>query len=107
MIFEQKGERPAPHGTQVSVGTVLMLKAVEELLQNPIDFESARRAATTYDQAAWEEKMHEAYGPAAPGVIALEEKAKKNEIQGRLARIDALEKNWDAIEALLKGLPSS
>ena len=107
MIFEQKGERPAPHGTQVSVGTVLVLKAVEELLKNPIDFEAARRAAATYDQVAWEEKMHEAYGPAAPGVIALEEKAKKNEIQGRLARIDALEKNWNAIEALLKGLPSS
>lgn len=107
MIFEQKGERPAPHGTQVSVGTVLVLKAVEELLKNKIDFEAARKAAVTYDQAAWEAKMHEAYGPAAQGVIDMEAKAKKNEIQGRLARIDALEKNWDAIEVLLKGLPSS
>jgi type I restriction-modification system DNA methylase subunit len=31
-----------------------VLKAVEELLKNPIDFEAARRAAVTYDQAAWE-----------------------------------------------------
>ena len=51
--------------------------------------------------------MHEAYGPAAQRVIDMEVKAKKNDIEGRLARIDALEKNWDAIEALLKGLPSS
>ena len=60
-----------------------------------------------YDQAAWEADMHKAYGPAAQGVIDMEAKAKKNEINGRLARIDALEKNWDAIEALLKALPSS
>ena len=68
-VFAQRGERPVPHGTQVSVGTVLVLKAVEELLKRDVDFEAARKAAVAYDQAAWETKMHEAYGPAAPGVI--------------------------------------
>lgn len=29
MMFEQRGERPVPHGTQVSVGTVLILQLVE------------------------------------------------------------------------------
>ena len=38
--------------------------------------EAARKAAVTYDQAAWEAKMHEAYGPAAQGVIDMEVKAK-------------------------------
>ena len=32
MMFEQRHERPVPHGTQVSVGTVLVLKLVEALL---------------------------------------------------------------------------
>lgn len=106
-IFAQRGERPVPHGTQVSVGTVLVLKAVEELLKNPVDFQKARAAAAAYDAAAWEQDMHKAYGPAAPGVIAMEQKAQKNEPQARLARIDAMEQNWEAIEALLKNLPSS
>jgi glycerol-1-phosphate dehydrogenase [NAD(P)+] len=37
----------------------------------------------------------------------MEKKALKNETSARLARIDAMEQNWPAIEALLKDLPSS
>lgn len=106
-IFAQRGERPVPHGTQVSVGTVLVLKAVEELLTRKVDFDKARAAAKAYDQATWEETMHRAYGPAAPGVIEMEHKAQKNEVNGRLTRIDAMEQNWVQIEALLRELPSS
>lgn len=106
-VLPQRGIQPASHGTQVSVGTVLILKAVEELLNTPVDFEKARAAARSYDQAAWEQTMHRVYGPAAPGVISIEHKEKKNECAGRLARIDAIEANWQRIEALLKALPSS
>ena len=106
-VFAQRGERPVPHGTQVSVGTVLVLKAVEELLKRDVDFEAARKAAVAYDQAAWETKMHEAYGPAAPGVIEMEAKAKKNEPNARIERINAMEAHWNEITALLKALPSS
>lgn len=106
-VFAQRGERPVPHGTQVSVGTVLVLKAVEELLKTGVDFDKARKAAVAYDQAAWEEQMRQAYGPAAPGVIEMEAKAQKNEPNGRIARINAMEAHWDEIVALLKDLPSS
>ena len=39
MIFEQTGKRPVPHGTQVGVGTVLILKLVEALRKTPVDFD--------------------------------------------------------------------
>ena len=107
MMFEQAGKRPAPHGTQVGVGTVLILKLVEALRATKVDFEAARAAAKAYDQAAWEQEIHAAYGPAAPGVIEMEAKAKKNETQARLERIDAMEANWEQIDALLAALPSS
>ena len=107
MMFEQAGKRAVPHGTQVSVGTVLILKLVEALKAMDIDFNTAREAAKAYDQAAWEEAIHAAYGPAAPGVIEMEAKAKKNETTARLARIDSMEQNWDGILALLNELPSS
>jgi len=107
MMFEQAGKRPVPHGTQVGVGTVLMLKLVEALRARTVDFEAARAAALGYDQAAWEENIRAAYGPAAQGVIDMEVKAKKNETSARLARIDSMERNWAEITALLEALPAS
>ena len=106
-IFGQRGQRPAPHGTQVGVGTVLILKAAEILLSRPVDFDAARAAALRYDPTAWESAMETAYGPAAPGIIELEHTAHKNDTAGRLARLDAMEQNWPTIEALLRTLPAS
>ena len=107
MLFEQQGRRPAPHGTQVSVGTVLVLKLVEALRRTQVDFDAARAAARAYDPAAWEREIRRAYGPAAEGILALEETARKNDPEGRLRRIDAMEAHWEEIDALLAALPSS
>ena len=65
MMFEQQGKRPVPHGTQVGVGTVLILKLVEELLKTDVDFAAARKSAENYDRTAWENNIRVAYGPAA------------------------------------------
>lgn len=107
MIFEQEGKKPVPHGTQVGVGTVLILKLVEKLLKLDVDFNAARAAAETYDPAAWEEEIRMAYGPAAQGVIDMEAAAQKNETKTRLSRIDAMEAHWEEICALLDALPAS
>ncbi|MGI5936137.1 MAG: sn-glycerol-1-phosphate dehydrogenase [Oscillospiraceae bacterium] len=107
MMFEQQGRRPVPHGNQVGVGTVLILKLVEALRRTKVDFDAARAAARAYDQAAWEENIRAAYGPAADGVIELEAEAKKNETGARLARIDAMEAHWPELESLLDALPAS
>ena len=106
-ILEQRGQRPAPHGAQVGVGTVLVLKAVELLLERKVDFDAARRAAEAYDPVKWREEIQRAYGPAAPGVIEMEEEAGKNASAGRLARIDTMERHWSEISALLRTLPTS
>lgn len=51
--------------------------------------------------------MREIYGEAADGVIAMEKKAHKNDTEGRLTRLDVIEKNWDAICEQLNNLPSA
>ena len=107
MRFEQAGERPVPHGTQVGVGMVLVLKLVELLRGRTVDFDRARAAARAYDPAAWETEIHRAYGPAAQGIIDMEAKARKNETTARLERINVIETRWDEIDALLAALPSS
>ena len=107
MMFEQAGKRPVPHGTQVGVGTVLVLKLVEALREKNVDFERARAAAKAYDPAKWEADIRKAYGPAADGIIAMEKTAQKNETAARLNRIDTMEEHWDEIDSLLAALPSS
>lgn len=107
MRFEQAGKKPVPHGTQVGVGTVLILKLVEALRREKIDFDRARLAAEAYDPAAWEQAIHQAYGPAAQGVIDMEMTAQKNNTAARLARIDVMEAQWNKIDALLAALPAS
>ena len=107
MVFEQAGKRPAPHGVQVGVGTVLILKLVEALRKTTVDFDAARAYAKAYDQAAWEENIRKAYGPAAQGVIDMEAKAQKNEVTAHLKRIDNMEAQWNEITSALESLPSS
>lgn len=72
-----------------------------------MDFDAARRAAEAYDPVKWREEIQRAYGPAAPGVIEMEEEAGKNASAGRLARIDTMERRWSEISALLRTLPTS
>lgn len=105
MLFEQAGRPPVPHGTQVGVGTVLILQLVERLRETTVDFGAARAAARAYDPAAWAREVRAAYGPAAGGILQLEERARKNDTPGRLARLDAMEAHWGEIAALLDALP--
>lgn len=107
MMFEQAGKRPVPHGTQVGVGTVLILKLVQKLLATEIDFDAARAAAKCYDPAAWEQSIRVAYGAAADGVIEMEHRAQKNETTARLARIDTMQAHWTDIRTLLESLPTA
>ena len=79
----------------------------EELAKIQPDFEKARALARSYDEAAWAEEIKRAYGSAAGEVFEIEAKAKKNDIEKRLVRIDSMEKNWDNIVAQLKTLPSA
>lgn len=107
MKFEQAGKKPVPHGTQVGVGMVLVLKLVELLRGRTVDFDRARAAAEAYDPAAWETEIHRAYGSAAQGIIDMEAKARKNDTTGRLKRINTMEAHWDEIDRLLSALPAS
>lgn len=104
----QNGERPQPHGTKVAVGTVMILKMTEFLRESRPDFDAARAKAKEYDQAAWEAKITEVYGASASSIIKLERESKKNEAEGRIARIDAMEAHWDEIVELMdKHMPTA
>ena len=79
----------------------MILKMTEFLRENRPDFDAAREKAKAYDQAAWEAKINEVYGASASSIIALEHESQKNEVNGRLKRIDAIEAHWDEIVKLM------
>lgn len=104
----QEGKIPVLHGTKVAVGTVIILKMTELLCENRPDFELAREKAKQYSQDAWEKTINEVYGASASSIIELEHKSQKNAVEGRLKRIDSIEKNWDSIVDIMnKYLPTS
>lgn len=101
VLGDERGKPYAMHGEQAAVGTVLALMLGEELRQISPDFERARQAARDYDAEAWKAEIKRAYGQAADAIIELEEKAGKNSTEGRLRRIDTIEKNWSTVVDML------
>ena len=107
-IFEQQGRRPVPHGHQVGVGTILILKLTEALRKiQKIDFDKARKAAERYNFEEWCEEIKNVYGSAADGIIELEKNSGKNETEARMRRINKIEASWNIVLNLLEELPSS
>ena len=69
-----------------------------------IDFAAVK--ASGFDKAAWEKEIREVYEIAADGIMAVEEKAQKNDIGQRNIRLEVIEKNWDQIQTMIReGLP--
>lgn len=107
-LSEQRGTPFAMHGEQVAVGTVLALMMEEELCREKIDFTAAKQNALKYNEKEWEIEIHRAYGNAADAIIRLESDSQKNGTEGRLKRIDRIERKWSDIQHLFEtAYPSS
>ncbi len=82
------------------------LRIYHRLAQEQPDFDAAM--ARPYDQAAWEEKMRALYGAAADGIIALEQKAGKNDVAKRDKRLAVIKEKWEEIRrAIQEDLPAA
>ena len=94
------GKFPALHGTQVGVGTIVALYLYHMLEDQDVDFAAVK--ASTFDKAEWEKEIRQVYEIAADGIMAVEEKAGKNDIAERNKRLEVIEKNWDQIRTMIR-----
>ena len=94
------GKTPANHGTQVGVGMILALKLYHKLAKEQPDFEAAMERS--FDREAWERRMRECYGIAADGIIALENKAGKNDVAKRNRRLLSMKHHWPEIQRTIE-----
>ena len=104
VLGEQTGKPYAMHGEQAAVGTVLALRMVELVRRQRVDFEKARDVAKQFCYEVWENNIRRTYGAAAETILELERKSQKNAVEGRLRRIDAIEKKWPEIVELFNGV---
>lgn len=107
MMFLFQDKKPVLHGTKVGIGTIAVLRAYELLMSMDIDFNKAREQAVLHSSLNWEALIRETYGQAAASVIALEKQYQKNDPVNVLTRIEALERNWDKVKAIVSQMPSS
>lgn len=97
------------HGTKVGIGTVLMLELYNELarMERPDFTEIRRNLSQRLSKEAWEKEMRRCYRSGAEGIIALEKKAKKNDPEGLLKRLEEIEEKWEEIQALAGTAPKA
>lgn len=106
MKFQAEGKKPVLHGIKVGIGMIIVTKMYEMLEKEHLDFAALKERS--FDYAAWEKKVKDCYQDAAPGILALEEKAQKNNLEERNKRLTVLEEKWPEIMKTIKeSLPSS
>lgn len=105
MMFLQADRPCAWHGTKVAVGTVIALGLYHRLEEFLADIDTAK--ASCFDEEKWKKNIEAAYGVAACGVIALEEKVHKNADSGVNARRKIIAEHREEILKMAAGLPDA
>ncbi len=105
MMFLLDHQQDPLHGTKVGIGTVAavrlyeMLKEKQEQLIPVKDF--------SIDKTQWKQEIQRAYGPAAPGVLSLEERIGKNSQEEVRRRTEAFLENKERIWEIIEELPDA
>lgn len=96
------GEYGELHGTNVGMATCLVSRMYQMFLEREIDFDYARKQCKAFDHDAWEQEIRRAYGLAADQVLQVEAGAHQNDPENVEKRIDAIQRNFDAVRELIK-----
>lgn len=96
------------HGIQVGVGTLLTLWIYENVLNmEQLDTEKARCAMAGFSVQVWQERVQRIFGGIAPEILALEERARKNDPEKHRQRLMVIASHWSEIRTMVaEELPS-
>ncbi len=102
MMALERGHEADLHGIQVGVGTVLTMNIYEDIKRLQPSREKAEAAIKAFDPAAWEARVRRVFGKTAPQVLAIEEKAHKNDPARHAVRLARILDNWDEIQKIIR-----
>ena len=98
-LFAHKA--PVFHGTKVGLATPGVVAMWKKLVSHDIDFDVCREKVKRFDEQAWTALVEDRFEGAASGVLALEKKAGKNDVEAALKRIDTIQTHWDEIKRVI------
>ncbi|MGX8835581.1 sn-glycerol-1-phosphate dehydrogenase [Amedibacillus sp. YH-ame6] len=93
---------PVFHGAKVGLATPGILALWKKLVQEDLDFEACKKRIQAFDYTRWEEKVTSCFEGASEGVLALEKKAGKNNIEEACKRLDVIASRWKDIQTLIE-----
>lgn len=93
---------PVFHGTKVGLATPGVIALWKKLNEKPIDFNACRKRVKAFDYPVWEALVKNRFEGAADGVISLEKKAGKNNVEEALKRINRIEQKWLDIKRVIE-----
>ena len=89
------------HGIQVGVGSLLTLRLYPDILKITPDAERAREWWRQMTPERWEAQIRHIFGKTAPEIIALEQKAHKNDPARHEQRLARLTGQWDRVQRII------
>ena len=101
MMALERGKPYDLHGIQVGVGTMITLKLYRDIRKIVPDRAAAQAHMDTFDEAAWRAQIRRIFGKTADEVLAIEEKARKNDPEKHAARLTRILSNWDEITRIM------
>ena len=84
------------------VGTLQSLKLYDWIRTLKPTRERGLAHMAAFDRGAWEDMVRDIFGQSAPQILAVEEKAKKNDPVQHAKRLDRIVDNWDKILAIIE-----
>ena len=102
MVSLERGVLSDLHGIQVGVGTVLTMNLYEDIKTLVPDREKALKHMRDFDPARWEANIRRVFGKTAPQVLAIEQKAGKNDPAKHAARLERILAHWDEILKIIR-----
>ena len=106
MMYLLEGKEAVLHGTKVGIASVVISKLAARLASQRVDWEQSLGKAKAFDAEQWKSEITEVYKKSAPGIITLSESGNRHSLADRLARIETIRKNWQAVVELLQAGPS-
>lgn len=102
MKFLFAHKQPVFHGTKVGLATPGVIAMWKKLAKEDLDFEACKERVKNFDYEKWVALVNDRFEGASAGVLALEKKAGKNNIQEALKRIDVMQTHWDEIKNVIE-----
>ena len=98
----ERGEESDLHGIQVGVGTLLAARLYEWIAGLTPSRELAEEHMRAFSQEQWEAEMPQYFGSAAPEIITVEHRLKKNDPARHAERLERILAHWPEILQIIR-----